>query len=76
MTARALGTDRYGRTIADIFQAGRWVNLKLVRDGYAWRYVRYSSDDWLIGAEAAARKAKRGLWGDPAPVAPWEWRRK
>ena len=25
--------------------------------------------------EVDARKAKRGLWSDPNPVPPWEWRR-
>ncbi len=25
--------------------------------------------------EAEARQAKRGLWADPSPVPPWEWRR-
>ena len=27
-------------------------------------------------AEAEARAANRGLWGDPESVAPWEWRRQ
>ena len=26
-------------------------------------------------AEIDARKAKRGLWREPQPVPPWEWRR-
>jgi endonuclease YncB( thermonuclease family) len=25
--------------------------------------------------EKEARVAKRGLWADPKPVPPWEWRR-
>jgi hypothetical protein len=30
--------------------------------------------DLTDDAEAAARKARRGLWADPNPVAPWQWR--
>jgi hypothetical protein len=26
--------------------------------------------------EVEAREAKRGLWADPNPVPPWEWRRR
>ncbi len=26
--------------------------------------------------EAGAKEAKRGLWADPSPVPPWEWRRQ
>jgi endonuclease YncB( thermonuclease family) len=25
--------------------------------------------------EAEARKAQKGLWADPHPMPPWEWRR-
>jgi endonuclease YncB( thermonuclease family) len=30
--------------------------------------------DRYAAAEKQARAAKRGLWSDPAPVPPWEWR--
>jgi endonuclease YncB( thermonuclease family) len=29
----------------------------------------------LRDLEQEARAAKRGLWIDPKPVAPWEWRK-
>ena len=73
---QAPGKDRNSRTIADGVEAGCWVTLEMIRAGFAWRYVKYSSDGRLIDAEAAARGARRGLWVDPAPVAPWEWRKQ
>jgi endonuclease YncB( thermonuclease family) len=29
----------------------------------------------LAEAEKAARAAKRGMWADENPTAPWDWRR-
>ncbi len=52
------------------------LNEELVRTGLAWWYRQYARGDKKLAAlEAKARKAKRGLWADPAPVAPWNWRR-
>ena len=70
-------TDRYGRTVADIILAdGRILNHELVRAGLAWWYRKYAPDiGTLAELEAAARDAKRGLWSQPNPVPPWEWRK-
>ena len=41
----------------------------------AWVYVRYAAKGSpLHTVEAKAKAARRGLWTDPEPVAPWEWR--
>jgi endonuclease YncB( thermonuclease family) len=66
--------DRYGRVLADIEADGQGVNRTMVADGMAWHYARYSKDAGLAAAERDARAARRGLWADKAPVAPWEWR--
>lgn len=68
------GEDRYGRTIGDVFVGQTNVNEKLVEDGWAWNYVKYSDSQKLVGLEMAARAAKRGLWAGPSPVAPWDYR--
>ncbi len=70
------GRDRYERTLGVVTVDGKNVNLEMVRLGYAWHYVKYSSDRALAEAEEEARAAKRGLWKDRLPVAPWDWRRK
>lgn len=67
--------DRYGRIIGDVYWGKHWVNLELVASGWAWHYKHYSKDKRLADAETAARKMHYGLWVDPDPVAPWDYRR-
>jgi micrococcal nuclease len=70
------GKDRYGRTIGVVVAGERSVNLQMIEAGLAWHYVEYSKDAELARAEREARAAKRGLWTDQSPVAPWEFRKK
>ena len=70
------GTDRYQRTLATVTCAGTDANAEQVRRGYAWTYTRYArANSPLSAIESEARRAHRGLWADPAAVAPWDWRR-
>jgi micrococcal nuclease len=69
------GVDRYKRTLGVVFADRENVNLAMVRRGMAWRYDQYSKDAALLEAQNAAKGAKRGLWADASPVAPWAWRK-
>ena len=60
--------DRYGRLLAYVYRldSGAFVNLALVRDGYAATLtippnVAHAGE--LSGAAESARQARRGLWG-------------
>jgi hypothetical protein len=77
VTIKARDTDRYGRTVAEvILPDGRSMNREMVRQGMAWRFRRYAPHDAeLARLEAEARAARVGLWSQPNPVPPWEWRR-
>jgi endonuclease YncB( thermonuclease family) len=75
VTVRAAGRDRYGRTVAEVILPDRRnLNHELLKAGLAWWYRKYSNDTMLGELEAEARKQKRGLWVEPHPVPPWEWR--
>ena len=67
--------DRYKRYIANvIYDDSLSLCHELVKNGWAWHYIQYSKDKTLQQMEDKARKSKIGLWQDPNPVAPWEWR--
>jgi len=70
------GKDRYGRTLARVYCDGIDANAEQVRRGMAWVYDRYVTDRSLYKLQDDARAARRGLWVDPAPVPPWEWRHR
>jgi micrococcal nuclease len=72
------GLDEYGRTIGDlILPDGMNLHQELVRRGWCWWYRKYAPGDTVLeGLEKEARKSKKGLWADPQPVPPWEWRKQ
>jgi micrococcal nuclease len=75
VTVRTTTRDRNRRVLGEvILPDGRSLNRELVRAGYAWWFRRYSRDAELERLEAEARQARRGLWADEAPEAPWEFR--
>jgi micrococcal nuclease len=68
--------DRYGRVVANVHVGGTNVNREQVAKGLAWRYVQYDKKGEFTEVEQAARRARKGLWADPKPVPPWEWRKR
>jgi len=69
-------TDRYGRQVCTILVGNLDVNLEQVRRGMAWVYRKYAHDPAYYRAEDEAKGMRRGLWSDPRPIAPWEWRHR
>ncbi|MGA0039872.1 MAG: thermonuclease family protein [Pirellulales bacterium] len=68
------GKDRSGRWIARVYVDGLDVNRELVAQGAAWHYEAASSDPSLTDLQNQARSRKLGLWAQPDPVPPWQWR--
>ena len=67
------GLDKYGRTLAVCFVDGKDVNAQMVRQGYAWAFVKYSQT--YVKEEALARAEGLGIWQGEAQPA-WEYRAK
>ena len=73
---RTGNVDRYGRTISfSYLEDGRELSREMLKAGYAWHYKAYNSDPELAALETEARQAKRGLWIDKHPMAPWDNRK-
>lgn len=73
--------DRYGRLVGQVIADSHDVGLVQIERGMAWHYKAYEHEQQpgdaraYAGAEVEARAARRGLWADPKPVPPWEWRK-
>lgn len=69
-------SDTYGRAVARVGCNGTDASAGQVSDGLAWVFDRYVRDRSLYRLQDAARSSRAGLWADPEPVPPWEWRRE
>jgi endonuclease YncB( thermonuclease family) len=70
-----LGQDQYERVLGDVYCGDLWVNGQMVQAGYAWQWSRGSRGAQLDRLQRQAQRAGRGLWTDPHPVPPWDFRR-
>lgn len=71
------GKDRYNRVLGTAYTlTGMDINKEMIKAGMAWHYKHYSKDPQLAAAETNARASNVGLWVDPNPIAPWEFRKK
>lgn len=69
------GKDRYGRWIGHLSSNGVDVNRQMIATGNAWHYVDYSRDTSLAALQTQAQSQRLGLWAQPSPVAPWDFRK-
>ncbi|MGH2414911.1 MAG: thermonuclease family protein [Microcystaceae cyanobacterium] len=71
-------TDRYGRTVAEIYANNQLVQLQQVKVGMVWAYEQYKSDcpHWneIERAFQEARSQRKGIFLRGNPTPPWEWR--
>jgi endonuclease YncB( thermonuclease family) len=67
------GNDKYGRMLGICSVDGNEINAQMVREGYAWAFVKYSQT--YVQQEATARTQRVGIWqGDAEPA--WVYREK
>ena len=67
--------------LGKIVHDGVDVNLEQVKTGYAWWYRYYAKTQPEADrvsyeeAEDTAKADKRGLWAEPNPINPYDWRK-
>ena len=67
--------DQYGRVVGLVAVDGHNINEEQVRRGMAWEYSHFHSDRNYIALQSEAQQARRGLWSQSNPLAPWQWRK-
>jgi len=71
-----IGETSYGRPVAWVSINGKSLNKELIRAGLAWWYRWYAPhESELAQLERVAREKGIGLWSQPNPIPPWEFRR-
>ena len=72
--------DKYWRTVGTIMLDGRDINIEQVKAGMAWHFKKYEDEQKpedrraYAAAEQEARTARLGLWTEPNPIVPGDWR--
>ena len=81
VTIETSKVDRYKRELGKVWIGSADANLEQVRAGLAWHYKQYEREQPFGDrrayalAEREAQTARRGLWREPAPIPPWEFRK-
>lgn len=72
LTIEVKDTDQYGRVVGEVYD----IAFDMVRAGLAW-HDDYNAPEaeHLNKLMYGARKARRGLWADDAPVRPYDFRK-
>jgi endonuclease YncB( thermonuclease family) len=75
-------SDKYGRILGKVLLDGQDICHQQIKAGLAWHYKKYQNQQPLVdrddysASETAAKSEKLGLWSDPRPVAPWDFRKR
>uniref|UniRef100_A0A5B7C3R1 Putative staphylococcal-like nuclease CAN2 n=1 Tax=Davidia involucrata TaxID=16924 RepID=A0A5B7C3R1_DAVIN len=75
LTVRVYGEDQYGRVVGDVYCNAIFVQELMLKKGMAWHYRAYDQRPELAKWEKDARAKRIGLWADPNPQMPWDWRK-
>lgn len=73
--------DRYGRVVGKAEVAGKDLGLTMIANGLAWHYKQYQAEQvakdraLYNDSEIQARSTRKGLWSEPDPTPPWDYRK-
>lgn len=67
--------DGWGRYLTHVYTAdGSDISLEMIKNGYAWHYIKFDKSEMYRLAEIEARHNRVGLWADTEPLPPWDFR--
>jgi micrococcal nuclease len=68
--------DNFERLLAQVYVGDMHINSEMLKSGMAWHFKRYNKSETLAKLEVEAREAKKGLWKNNSPTAPWDFRKE
>ena len=75
VTAECEKKDKYTRDLCTVYVGKLNINEAQIERGMAWSYSHYLPKGTpLKTIMDKAKAAKRGLWAEPDPIAPWDYR--
>lgn len=72
--AECFSRDKSGRYHCYLLVGAKNINFEMIRHGLAWALTDQASDPYLKQLETLAQQEKLGLWSNPDPMPPWEFR--
>jgi endonuclease YncB( thermonuclease family) len=68
--------DNFERLLAQVYVGNTHINSEMLKSGMAWHFKRYNKSEALAKLEVEAKEAKKGLWKNGSPTAPWDYRKE
>ncbi|MDP8568020.1 thermonuclease family protein [Methylophilus aquaticus] len=75
IVVEADGTDRYGRTLGNLYCDGQNSSTHQITQGMAWFNSKFSQNNALADLQVQVQQSRIGLWQQENPVQPWVWRK-
>ncbi|MCG3774731.1 MAG: hypothetical protein JW395_1556 [Nitrospira sp.] len=72
---KALGQTSTAERLGELQIGGKDVNAAMLEAAMAWHFDKYDNRQSMADRQKAARKAGTGLWAEPKPIPPLEWRK-
>ncbi len=69
----------YGRIVGIVYANDVCLNTELLKAGFAWLAPGYCKESFCYSWQRIENESKNnsiGLWADPHPVSPWDYRHK
>ena len=74
--------DKYGRIVGKVFLDTQDICHQQIKAGLAWHYKKYQDEQpeedqsAYSTSELTAKRQRLGLWSEPQPLPPWDYRKR
>jgi len=72
---KASGQTSTAERLGGLQIGGKNLNAAMLEAGMAWHFDKHDNRQSMADRQEAARKAGTGLWANPKPIPPLEWRK-